>query len=374
MSLFYVASTDALVFLSAESAVFVGAGATLYSTSNLQIPTIESLAAGRTVQIEGTVASQPANPVTLRMDEIGTGNHTVVIGTAGAAYGNANFASVFVAGTGNLLHNSGLITGGGGVWGNGWGAGRLENDGDIVGLRFAGVKLFDGVGSNTILNGGVITGTGGVVLQNATATIVNLAEGEIRSTSATAAAIDASLAGAAGFTLRNLGTVTGLDDAVLGSAGADTIRNDGLIDGDVLLGAGNDVFRGRKGLVEGELRGGDGNDTLISGRGDDLLLGERGLDRLDGGAGDDTMTGGQNPDVFVFSRAGAGGADLVTDFQDNLDDLDLTAFRLANFTVVSGLARDVTGGLLLDLATVGGGTVVLQGMTKALLDAGDVLI
>ena len=373
MTLFYLANTDAFVFLSAEASVFVGAGATLYSSSNLQTPIIQSLAAGRTVQIEGTVVSQPANAVTLLADEFGIGNHVVAIGTSGAAYANANFASVFVAGTGDVVRNAGQITGGGGVWGNGWGAGRLENDGAIVGVRFAAVKLYDGAGANTILNGGTISGVGGVLLQNATATILNLADGEIRSTTAAAAAIDGSLAGT-GFTLRNLGAVIGVDDAVLGSAAADTLRNDGVIDGDVLLGGGNDVFRGRKGLIEGELRGGDGNDTLITGRGDDALFGDRGLDRLDGGAGDDTMTGGANPDVFVFSRAGAGGADLVADFQNGFDDLDLTAFRFAGFAAVSALARDVAGGMLLDLSTAGGGTVLLTGMTTALFDAGDVLL
>ena len=368
MGFVVLSDTDFTYVLSIQNSIFVGPNATLYSTTVETTPIITSTTAGRTVRIEGTVLGQNATAITMTL-----GDHTVVIGPDGATFSNRNWVNTVVDGANNLIQNFGFISGGGGIWGTGWGSGRIENDGTIAAQRVAAIKLIDGIGGNVIVNDGLITGTGGIVLQNAVATIRNGAEGEIRSNSAAVAAIDGSLA-STGFIIRNLGTIAGLDDAILGSINADTVRNDGVIDGDVLLGGGNDVFRGRKGLIEGELRGGDGNDTLITGRGDDALFGDRGLDRLDGGAGDDTMTGGANPDVFVFSRAGAGGADLVADFQDNVDDLDLVAFRLASFAAVQDLARDVAGGLVLDLGSVGGGTVLLAGMNKALLDAGDVLI
>ena len=352
-----------------NTSIFVGRGATQYwNFEDSTLPLITSSIAGTTVRIEGTVLGTRATAILLAVTD-----QTVIIGPTGSSYSNPNWVDLVVNGTNNLIQNFGFISGGGGIQGTGWGSGRIENDGTIAAQRYAGIKLIDGIGNNTIINDGLITGTGGIVLQNAVATIRNGTEGEIRSNSAAVAAIDGTLA-ATGFVIRNLGTIAGPDDAVLGSAFGDTVRNDGVIDGDVLLGGGNDVFRGRKGLIEGELRGGDGNDTLITGRGDDALFGDRGADRLDGGAGDDTMTGGQGSDVFVFSRAGAGGADLVADFQDNVDDLDLVAFRLASFAAVQDLARDVAGGLVLDLGSVGGGTVLLAGMSKALLDAGDVLI
>lgn len=365
MGFVVLTDTDFTYVLSVQNAIFVGPGATLYSTTTETTPIIGSTVAGRTVRVEGTVLGQNATAITMTQ-----GDHTVILGDGGAVYANRNWVSIVVDGANNLVQNFGLVSGGAGIWGTGWGSGRIENDGTIAAQRVAAVKLIDGIGPNTIINTGLITGTGGIVLERAAATIVNGAGGEIRSNTA-AAAIDGSLA-STGFVIRNLGTVTGLDDAIIGSVNGDTVRNDGVIGGDVLLGAGNDLFRGRKGLVEGELRGGDGNDTLITGRGDELLLGEAGADRLDGGAGDDTLTGGDNNDVFVFTRAG--GADLVTDFRDNRDDLDLTTFRFAAFAAVADLARDVAGGLLLELGAAGGGTVLLAGMTKAQLDAGDVLL
>ncbi len=360
--------TDFTYVLSIQNSIFIGPNATLYSTTSETTPIILSTVAGRTVRVEGTVLGQNATAITMTL-----GDHTMVIGPDGATFSNRNWVNSVIDGANNLIQNFGFISGGGGIWGTGWGSGRIENDGTIAAQRVAAIKLIDGIGNNTIINNGLITGTGGIVLQNAVASIVNGADGEIRSNSAAVAAIDGSLA-STGFTIRNLGTIAGPDDAVLGSVNADSLRNDGVIDGDVLLGGGNDAFRGRKGLIEGELRGGDGNDTLITGRGDEALLGDAGSDRLDGGAGDDSMTGGAGSDVFVFSRTGGGGADLVTDFQDNRDDLDLTAFRFADVGAVASLARDVAGGLLLDFGSLGGGTVLLSGMTKAQLDAGDVLL
>lgn len=368
MGFVVLSDTDFTFVMSVQSSIFVGRAATLYSTTTETTPIIGSAVAGRTLRIEGTVLGQNAGAVSLTQ-----GGHTVLVGAEGAIHSHPNWVAVVVDGAGDLVQNFGLVSGGGGFWGTGWGSGRLENEGTIAAQRAAAVKLTAGVGANTIFNDGLIAGTGGIVLDGAAAVIVNGAAGEIRSNTATVAALDAQAA-SLGLVLRNLGTVRGLDDAVLGSAHADNLRNDGRIDGDVLLGAGNDVFRGREGFIDGELRGGDGNDTLLTGRGDEVLLGERGLDRLDGGAGSDTMTGGAHADVFVFSRAGAGGADLVTDFQDNVDDLDLTGFRLPDFAAVAGLARDAAGGLVLDFTALGGGTVLLPRMTVALLDAGDVLL
>jgi len=370
MGIVVLTNTDRLYFLSADNSIFVGDNATLFSTTTFDTPLIESFASGRTVQVEGTLLSQTANAVILSADDLGTGDHTVVVGESGAAYANRNYVTLVVDGTGSLVQNFGLISGGGGVWGFGWGNSRLENEGSIAAQRFAAVKLFDTVGVNAIVNGGEITGAGGVVFDNATATIVNEAGGEIRSNTAAVAAVDGSIG--TGVVLRNAGTVTGIDDAVIASGLADRVVNTGTIDGDVLLGNGNDVYRGKSGTLVGELRGGSGNDTLIGGLGDDTIFGEIGNDRIGGSAGDNLLSGGAGADVFFFSRGG--GDDVVTDFADNSDDLDLTAFRFASFTAVTGRATNVAGGLLLDFETIGGGTVFLQGMTKAMLDAGDVLL
>lgn len=100
------------------------------------------------------------------------------------------------------------------------------------------------------------------------------------------------------------------------------VRNSGVINGDVLLSAGNDLFDGRGGTVNGIVDGGDGNDILIGGRstdnlvgglGNDVLRGDRGDDLLDGGAGRDLLRGGGGGDTFRF------GSDI---FQDGQRDLD----------------------------------------------------
>jgi Ca2+-binding RTX toxin-like protein len=72
--------------------------------------------------------------------------------------------------------------------------------------------------------------------------------------------------------------------------------------------------------------------------GADRLLGGGGSDRINGGAGGDRLAGGVGADVFAF-RSG-GGRDLVTDFSDGPDRLDLTALGLAGFGKVLDAARD----------------------------------
>lgn len=368
MGFVVLADTDFTYVLSSQSSIFVGPNATLYSTTTETTPIIGSTVAGRTVRIEGTVLGQNATAMTLTQ-----GEHTIIVGADGATFSNRNWVSIVVDGANNLVQNFGLVSGGAGIWGTGWGGGRIENDGTIAAQRVSAVKLINGIGTNTIVNDGLITGTGGIVLENAVATIVNGAGGEIRSGTAAVAAIDGALA-STGFLVRNAGAITGLDDAILGSVNGDVVRNGGTITGDVLLGNGNDVYRGRHGRLEGELRGGGGNDTLIAGIDDDALFGDGGADRLDGGGGDDTLTGGAGGDVFVFNRIGGGGNDVVADFVDNLDDLDLSAFRLPDLAAVAARARDLAGGLLIDLTGVGGGTILLPGLTKAQLDAGDLLL
>jgi len=64
-------------------------------------------------------------------------------------------------------------------------------------------------------------------------------------------------------------------------------------------------------LIVGE----GGNDTLTGGNGDDVL---------DGGSGDDTLFGGGGADTFIMKRHG--GADVVADFQDGLDHIDISAW------------------------------------------------
>lgn len=127
-----------------------------------------------------------------------------------------------------------------------------------------------------------------------------------------------------------------LSERLLGRGGDDTLsgaHGEDLIDGgggsDAIYGGHNaDVLRGGSGADT--LHGGFDDDTLSGGTGTDRLDGSHGRDSLSGEGGDDTLTDGRDRDTLT----GGGGADLfvlrdddrrdvVTDFQDGIDLLDL---------------------------------------------------
>lgn len=118
----------------------------------------------------------------------------------------------------------------------------------------------------------------------------------------------------------NFGTIEGNVELV--SSVASTLRNHGMIAGDVGLGGGNDLFfSGSAGMVDGQVLGEDGNDTLsggeaqdilLGGAGDDMILGKGGADNLSGEANNDTISAGYGEDL-IFGDSGndslRGGAD-----------------------------------------------------------------
>lgn len=100
------------------------------------------------------------------------------------------------------------------------------------------------------------------------------------------------------------------------------VRNQGTINGDVLLSAGNDLYDGRGGTVNGTVYGGNGHDTLIGGNGQDYLVGGFGNDVLRGNGGNDWLDGGVGSDILQ----GDGGNDIFRFggeiFQDGIEDKD----------------------------------------------------
>ena len=90
----------------------------------------------------------------------------------------------------------------------------------------------------------------------------------------------------------------------------DIIRNTGEISGGIVLGGGDDQFLGENGIVDGEISGGAGDDIIWSGIGNDLLNGGTGRDKLHGGAGNDTATyedSSAGVRVNLTSNRGRGG-------------------------------------------------------------------
>jgi hypothetical protein len=153
-------------------------------------------------------------------------------------------------------------------------------------------------------------------------------------------------------------TITGTNgpDTLRGTADADLIRGRGGADGivgregdDIILaGLGDDAIGGdNTPLPSGPFGPGEfgpvppalaGHDSIDGdGGGGDLLDGGRGRDTLFGGSGVDTLVGGGGEDLFVFARnpniffldtgVGPGNRDLVLDFREGLDRLDLSGYR-----------------------------------------------
>jgi len=77
--------------------------------------------------------------------------------------------------------------------------------------------------------------------------------------------------------------------------------------------------------------------SLVGGAGADTLIGGAGADTLTGGLGDDSLTGGSGADVFVFAKGD--GHDVITDFGNGADVLNLSSYLNAGYTptlVLSG--------------------------------------
>jgi serralysin len=148
-------------------------------------------------------------------------------------------------------------------------------------------------------------------------------------------------------------------DYIHGNAGNDTLdggnHNDRLYgghDNDLISGGnqsdtvngnqGNDTIDG--GAGDDWLRGGKDQDLIGGGEGGDHLGGDLGNDTLVGGAGADVLTGGDGADLFRFAPGDSvlAARDVVTDFQDGTDRLDL---GFAVTSVLTGRADDLTGAI-----------------------------
>ena len=72
------------------------------------------------------------------------------------------------------------------------------------------------------------------------------------------------------------------------------------------------------------IRGNNRDNTLHDTAGNDVMDGRGGDDVLISTRGNDTMTGGAGADTFVFNPSG--GTVTITDFEDGVDLLDISAF------------------------------------------------
>jgi len=154
-------------------------------------------------------------------------------------------------------------------------------------------------------------------------------------------------------------------DTLIGNGGGDRLQGD---DGkDALVGGfGNDELFGNG--KDDRLQGDDGKDALFGGFGNDELIGNGKADILAGENGNDTLTGGFGNDDFVF--ADNFGGDIVTDFGQGADEIDLSAVSGINgFTDLSNnhLSQSGSDAVITD----GADTITLENVNINDLGADD---
>ena len=87
------------------------------------------------------------------------------------------------------------------------------------------------------------------------------------------------------------------------------------------------------------LTGGDSADELYGFEGNDRITGGKGNDTIVGGAGDDTLTGGMHSDVFFV--AFDFGQDVITDFDDNADTVEIRNGSISDFSDIQARMTQV---------------------------------
>ncbi|MEP4197093.1 MAG: laminin B domain-containing protein [Aliishimia sp.] len=193
---------------------------------------------------------------------------------------------------------------------------------------------------------------------------------------------DMIFGGAGADTLNGLGGADTLngeggDDTINGGTGVDNVSGGGgkddifgLFGADFLFGGTNDdnIRAGGSGDI---VHGGNGNDRLVGANGQDVLWGGTDNDVMYGGAG--TGGGDGRRDEFVFKSLanGGGGFDIIKDFENNIDKLDLTESGYTNFADL--LADTVQIGANLQIDFDFSGIALIENFTLAEFNSGDVI-
>ena len=154
-------------YLGNDQKILVLPGAILSVDNNAGIQNnlndIEQYETGCVAQILGSVISVNSVAVAFNAGPGNFGNFTLALGASGLVNSGSNYAAAVLTGSGNFVSNSGIITGGAGLWLQNWSNGEVFSDGDIIGLRFAGVKVLNSTAAD-IVNLGSIVGRGALNL------------------------------------------------------------------------------------------------------------------------------------------------------------------------------------------------------------------
>ena len=239
-------------------------------------------------------------------------NSGTILGT-----GDQRNGTVYADGTADnyTFTNSGRVDAGEGNNGSAVSLQTGDVDGDVVSAAVFNSGVFQGRGDAEVGN---TVGDGLRLFSNQEdASFAGLVqnEGLIAGSEESDAAAGIRIDG--GLTLLgailNEGEITGSVNAIdARDAGDVTFVNDddGVVKGNVLLGAGDDIVVDL-GEINGVVDGGAGDDVLIAGDGDNQIVGGLGNDFIDGGAGVDTADF-SDQDVAVTVDLGANGNGTAT--------------------------------------------------------------
>lgn len=140
--------------------------------------------------------------------------------------------------------------------------------------------------------------------------------------------------------------------------------NTGFVRGDVLMGAGEDLYDARGGgIVNGLIDMGAGDDVARGGEGDEMINGGDGNDDMSGGSGMDSLNGGANNDTI----AGNDGSDVLNggNGEDSIiggaGDDEITGGSQNDVVRGSTGNDDANGGGGNDTVSGGGGDDVVKG-------------
>ena len=142
-------------------------------------------------------------------------------------------------------------------------------------------------------------------------------------------------------------TGTGFADTIIGGEGDDSLAGAG----------GNDVIFGNEGA-----------DTITGGEGNDAIFGGEGDDTINAGTGSNYVRGGAGADTFVVEAGQT--VTTIGDFTDGEDQIDLS--NLSGITGFSDLTiTDENGTAVIDLSSLGAGTIRLSCVAASDLEAAD---
>ena len=144
-------------------------------------------------------------------------------------------------------------------------------------------------------------------------------------------------------------------------------NNAGEALGDTLI----DIEMVQGSVFNDSITGDDGDNWLYGLDGDDTINGGAGADVIFGNGGSDIISGGAGADMFYFVQTDT-GTDTITDFENDVDKLNLQYLNFATAQDVLNAASSSGADTVIDLGA--GTSIVLQNFSLANFNENDFLV